>query len=225
MDGIHDLGGKQGYGPIDVTAPDFAQDWERRQWALSQTMTAPPCTIDWWRHTVECLMPRDYMTMPYFQKWTTTEMALNYHAGVFTLSELVSGQSATPAPDVRAEVYDIPALLEQQRGQNHSFAVPVERPPRFALGDTVVTNRHAGTGHTRLPAYARAATGTIVAHHGGHAYPDACAHAPDRAAGPEQDLAHHLYTVEFTAAMLWPETAHPEDTVRLDLWEPYLAHP
>ncbi|MEO0917748.1 MAG: nitrile hydratase subunit beta, partial [Pseudomonadota bacterium] len=34
MDGPHDLGGKDGYGPIDVAAPPFRADWERRQWAL-----------------------------------------------------------------------------------------------------------------------------------------------------------------------------------------------
>ena len=33
MDGIHDLGGKQGYGPIDVDEVDtpFHHDWEARE--------------------------------------------------------------------------------------------------------------------------------------------------------------------------------------------------
>jgi nitrile hydratase len=36
MDTVHDLGGMQGFGPIAVSAPPFAHEWERRMWALAK---------------------------------------------------------------------------------------------------------------------------------------------------------------------------------------------
>ncbi len=40
MDGVHDLGGKQGHGPIDVHEPvePFHSEWEARAWALSKSI-------------------------------------------------------------------------------------------------------------------------------------------------------------------------------------------
>jgi nitrile hydratase len=57
--------------------------------------------------------------------------------------------------------------------------------------------------------------GEVVRWHGAHVFPDA------NAAGRGED-PHHLYTVRFSAQELWGEAADPRDSVRLDLWEPYL---
>ena len=53
MDGPHDLGGKQGFGPIETDEPDvaFHHDWEGRMWGLARSAGAPGVTIDWWRRT------------------------------------------------------------------------------------------------------------------------------------------------------------------------------
>ena len=74
MDGPHDLGGKDGFGAIDVEAPDFREDWERRQWALSKNVPLPGGTIDWWRHVRETSIPADYLTRPYLDSWLETDM-------------------------------------------------------------------------------------------------------------------------------------------------------
>ena len=41
MDGIHDLGGRQGFGPVDVDEPDevFHEAWEGRVWGIVFAMT------------------------------------------------------------------------------------------------------------------------------------------------------------------------------------------
>ncbi|MHA1190519.1 MAG: SH3-like domain-containing protein, partial [Alphaproteobacteria bacterium] len=67
MDAIHDLGGKQGFGPIDTAEPDepFHHGWEARMWAIARTSHAPDWTLDWWRHSRERIMPEDYLTRPY----------------------------------------------------------------------------------------------------------------------------------------------------------------
>ncbi|MGR3515408.1 MAG: nitrile hydratase subunit beta [Paracoccaceae bacterium] len=211
MDGPHDLGGKDGFGPVDVTAPPFRNEWEKRQWALSKNVPIPPGTIDWWRHGIETMDPVTYATEPYFAKWCLNEIAHRIDRGLFTLEEVLTGtpdgKEASPAPPL-----DMDGALARLRTNNTDFRIEMETSPTFRTGDTVRTLNHPVAGHTRLPAYARGHTGTVIAHHGGHLYADAGAAGEHR--------GEHLYTVEFTAAELWG--MDDPDTICLDLWEPYL---
>ncbi len=213
MDGPQDLGGKDGFGPIDVDAPPFREDWEARQWALSKNVPLHGGTIDFWRHGIETMAPSVYLSIPYFEKWCLNELAHRVDQGMFTLGEATTGKADSPAK--QAEPKGLDALLDQLRNNNADFARPTDIAPAFAVGDTVTTRRFPTPGHTRLPAYARAATGQIIAHHGAHLFADEGAkgrHVPE-----------HLYTVEFTARALWGPDAHPDDSVTLDLWEPYFV--
>ena len=212
MDGPHDLGGKGDFGPIDTAAPEFRHEWERRQWALTKTMNGPAIPIDWFRHALETMPPAVYLSVPYFQKWNANAMALFVDAGALTLDEIARGKAETAGP--AAPVFSTDQLEEKQRRLNADFRVDIDAPPAFQTGDRVTTGARPSPGHTRLPAYARAATGTVIAHHGAHLYADAGARG--------EHIGHHLYTVEFAAPDLWPE-ADAADTVCLDLWEPYLA--
>lgn len=216
MDGPHDLGGKQGFGPIDVDAPPFRYDWEWRQWALSKNIATPGGTLDWWRATMEATPPVAYLGQPYFVKWCLNDLVQAIDKGVFTLDEVLAGKSARP-PASPAAPRDLDGALARVRANLAYFDRPADTTPAFAIGDQVLTNRHGHSGHSRLPAYARATVGTITAHHGAHVFADR------NAEGVEDP--QHLYTVEFTAVALWGENADPRDTVRLDLWEPYLDHP
>ncbi|AZQ68846.1 nitrile hydratase subunit beta [Silicimonas algicola] len=211
MDGPQDLGGKEDFGPIDVASPDFRHDWERRQWALSKLCPVPGITIDWFRHGLENMPPAVYLSVPYFKKWNANEMALGLDAGVYSLSELVSGHAKDPADP--APVQSVDALEDRQRALARSFAVEADTQPLFRVGDRVTTAARPTEGHSRLPAYARAATGTVTHHHGAHLFADAGARG--------EHIGHHLYTVEFAAPDLWTG-ADPRDTVRIDLWEPCL---
>lgn len=212
MDGPHDLGGKEGFGPIDTETPPFQEDWERRQWALSKNVPLPGGTIDFWRHGIENMDPDTYATQPYFAKWCLNELAHRIDQGLFTLDEVLTGQPAS-RKDPPAQPLDMAGTLARLRANNTDFRVPLDTPPAFAPGDHVRTLDTPVPGHTRLPAYARGHKGTIIAHHGGHLYADAGARG--------DHVGHHLYTVEFTASELW-DTDDP-DTICLDLWEPYLV--
>ena len=77
MDGIHDLGGKQGYGPIEIDDDDrpFHEEWEGREWGIAQCARTPGITIDWWRHCRELIMPVDYLGRPYFDSWAQTDFS------------------------------------------------------------------------------------------------------------------------------------------------------
>lgn len=215
MDGVHDLGGKQGFGPVDVIGGDviFHHDWERRMWALARAGILRDITIDWFRHSVERMVPADYLSYAYLQKWATTYLMIWIDQGLVTIDEVRAGHAdnrADPAPAI-----PLADLLERQRGTDFSFERPAAQPPAHTVGDRVHTRHHTTAPHSRLPAYARDRTGIVVAHHGAHLLPD------KGALGVHE--AEHLYTVEFTAPELWDSAADPRDTVTLDLWESYFV--
>lgn len=215
MDGVHDLGGKQGFGPIDVEGGDaqFHHDWERRMWGMARAGILSNLTIDWFRHGLERMIPADYLSKAYFDKWCANYMMIYVDNEQATMDEVLAGKMDKPEPAAAPKT--LSELLEAQKGGHISFEIPIEAPPAYAVGDTVTTKRIMPVNHTRLPAYARNARGTIIAHHGSHALPDAGALG--------DHVGEHLYTVSFAATELWGDEADPRDTVMLELWESYFV--
>jgi nitrile hydratase len=215
MDGIHDLGGRQGFGPVAVTQdePAFHHEWEGRMFALAETTTPAGWTIDWYRNLIELIEPRTYLTEPYFQRWLLAQMTGMVQSGAISREEALGGPAETRAPPPPA--MDVTQVLAEVRRRDTSFAREIARPPAFSPGDTVRTCRHVSASHTRLPGYARNVEGRIHAHRDAHVFPDASARG--------DTVAQHLYTVAFSARALWGDTAHPNDEVMIDLWESYLV--
>ena len=215
MDGVHDLGGKQGFGPIDVDEVEipFHADWEGRMWAIAQCARSPDWTIDWWRHVRELIDPVDYLSRPYFDSWAQTHIAAFIDSGEFTLDEILSGQSATAPADPQAskEYEDILAAIEEQA---YRFDREIDAQPAYQVGDKIFTRQLLPGHHTRLPAYARGKPGVIHAQHGAHVFADASARG--------SEIAQHLYSVVFEAGDLWLEAGDRKDRVFIDLWESYL---
>ena len=214
MDGPHDLGGKQGFGPIDVNEPEtpYHHDWEARMWGMSRCTDAPGWTIDWWRHVRELIDPVDYLSRPYFDSWAQTQIAAFIDSGVFTLDEIVSGNSSTLASK-QPDSINRDQAIQADRAANQ-FNVEIAQPAVFRIGDRVITQSNGNKFHTRLPSYARGKAGVVIEHHGAHIFPD------DSAQGRE--VGRHLYTVRFDASELWSEAGERKDRVFLDLWEDYL---
>ncbi|MEM7293427.1 MAG: nitrile hydratase subunit beta [Pseudomonadota bacterium] len=216
MDGPHDLGGRQGFGPIDTSEVEvpYHHDWEGRMWGMAQCTDAPEWTIDWWRHVRELIDPVDYLSRPYFDSWAQTQLAAFIESGVISLDEVKEVQSKTRSADSPPGITAAQAIAAD-RASATRFDVATDISPLFKLGDAVRTVGNGNAGHTRLPAYARNCTGAIRAHHGAHVFPD------DNARG--QANGQHLYTVMFSAHALWGNSASPADRVYLDLWESYLV--
>lgn len=215
MDGVHDLGGKEGFGPIDVTEPEkpFHYDWEGRMWGISQSTGAPDWTIDWWRHVRELIDPVSYLSRRYFDSWAQTQIAAFINSGVFTLEEVIVQKSATP-PLGEPGVMSPEDAIAANTSQAYRFDREIDEAPSYKVGDHIRTNQLGQRHHTRLPAYVRGRPGVIHAHHGAHVFPDANAKG--------EEVAQHLYTVVFEAHDLWPEGAGKNDRVFVDLWERYL---
>lgn len=216
MNGVHDMGGMHGFGPVlpEANEPVFHAPWEGRVRGMVQLMGAWRLwNIDASRHSIERLPPVDYLRLSYFEKWLDALILRLLAKGLVTLEELESGRKADGAavasPPVTA---DMAADLVTSVG---SYQREVPAQPRFAAGDKVRARNVNPEGHTRLPRYARGRSGVIERLHGAHVFPDSNARFDGEAPQP-------LYTVRFTARELWGEAAHAADTVSLDLWENYL---
>ncbi len=218
MNGPHDMGGMQCYGPVqpEKDEPVFHDEWEKR--ALALTVAMGFCgvwNIDKSRFARECLPPDFYLSKSYYQIWIAGLERLMLDAGLATESEIESGKSEAPAREVRRVVKgeEMPAAL--------AAGGPVGRAPStepgFAPGEKVRTlNIHPAT-HTRLPRYVRGKTGTIERIQGYHVFPDTNA-----SGGGENP--QWLYNVAFEARELFGPDAEPGGKVMVDCWGPYLEH-
>ena len=214
MNGVHDMGGMHGLGPIapETDEPVFHHPWEGRVHAL--TMASPTrANIDAGRHQRELIPGPQYLVMTYYEKWFRSLSELLLKAGLVTPEEFAGGRAA---PDgAKGEPRFTAAEVEAVMTRPASYVRETATQPMFHEGDAVRCRNINPTGHTRLPRYARGHVGEVIAWHDAHVFPDA--NAQSRGEDP-----HHLYTVRFTARELWGEAANPRDTVHLDLWEPYL---
>lgn len=214
MNNVHDMGGMQGYGPVefDDLTHVFHADWERRVFALTVAMnTAKQWNIDRSRSMRESLPPRRYLANTYYQIWLDGLERLLLDAKMVTEQELKAGKASGPGREgVRAiDAANMPKALLN--------GWPSSRPEvttaRFKVGDTVRTIQANPRTHTRLPHYARDKAGVIIAVNGVHVFPDKNAIGPDE--------PHWMYTVQFDAKEIWGRDS-TADTICLNCWEPYL---
>ncbi len=216
MNGVHDMGGMQGFGPVDPEAeePVFHSDWERRAFALTLAMARPGgWTIDASRHARESLPPAEYLASSYYQIWLAALERLLVERGLVSRDEIAAGGSAGPPAPVSGILRAAEVAPTLTRGG------PVERPAElpacFKVADRVRALNLNPVGHTRLPRYVRGRIGTITHVHGCHVFPDSNAHGLG-------ECPHWLYGVAFAARELWGPQGRDQDVVQLDLWEPYL---
>jgi|TARA_B110000879_G_C10942935_1_gene420577 nitrile hydratase beta subunit len=218
MDGIHDLGGKEGFGPIEVDEEHvaFRYIWEGREWALSRCARAPHISIDWWRHCRELIQAEDYLNRPYFDSWAQTDLSTYINADILSIEEIKTGKADNSS--TKNLPVPVKLSLEYLRKNHRENAIKFNNPERsessIKINQSVLTNRNGHSGHTRLPQYARGRHGVIHKYHGAHIFPDLSAKGIK--------TYQNLYSVAFEAAELWPEANGRRDRIFLDLWESYL---
>jgi nitrile hydratase len=216
MNGVHDMGGMQGLGPIqpERDEPVFHAYWESRVFAMVRAMGAwRKWNIDASRYQRELIPAADYLRMSYYEKWLAGLVELMVNKGLVTREELERGH---PSPGtLKAQ----PPLTADKVPTLTTKGAPADRPgsttPLFQAGDPIRTRNINPESHTRLPRYARAKHGTIDRVHGVFVFPDT--NASFQGENPQ-----HLYSVRFTARELWGEQAGTRDAVHIDLWESYL---
>ncbi|HEX7168079.1 MAG TPA: nitrile hydratase subunit beta [Acidimicrobiales bacterium] len=211
MDGIHDLGGIEGFGDIDPEAdePLFHADWERRMWGLAlSTFFAGLSNGGQFRHSIERMDAVHYLTSPYYEHWLTGIATGVVESGLVTAGELERrARGAFP-------------LSRESRvvsGSEAPHDAPGRREPcELAVGARVRVARVPTRGHTRCPRYVRGRIGTIVRVDPPSSLPDLEAHGDARRVEPS-------YCVRFEAREVWGDSAAAAaDAVHVDLWATYL---
>ena len=218
MDGVHDLGGVQGFGAIqrEKDEPVFHEAWERTVFGMMMAgMARGLCNLDEARHAIERMDPARYLATSYYEHWLAGIERVLVEKGIARPEEIearVAAVAAGKAETPRREDPGFAQALVAGVGMGAPSSRETGRKPRFQAGDRVRVRRMSTSGHTRCPRYVRGVEGTIGLAHGTHVLPDASAHGR-----PE---AEPLYNVRFAASDLWGAESIGE--VCVDLWESYL---
>ena len=218
MNGVHDMGGMHGFGPVqpETGTAKFHAPWERRALGLTLAMGATGAwNLDQARRARESLPAARYLAASYYEIWILGMQSLLLERGLVSAEELASGRAAGMTPSVprvlRAGAVD--AVLARGAPTER----PATAPARFAVGDQVRTvNRHPA-GHHRVPRYARGRRGVVEHVRGCHVFADAHAASPPGA--PFDEAPQWLYTVRFEGEELWGDDAEPGLSLSIDAWE------
>ncbi|TMJ13878.1 MAG: nitrile hydratase subunit beta [Bacillati bacterium ANGP1] len=216
MNGVHDMGGMHGMGPVrhEKYEPVFHAPWEARTFALMLAAGAwRKWNIDASRYTRELIPAADYLRMSYYERWFASLVELLVTRGLVTRAEIESGRAAPGSPRATPPLTadKVPSILRS--GALASRSGPAA--PRFQVGQRVRARNTHPAGHTRLPRYARGKLGTIGRDHGVYVFPDTNAQFLG-------EKPQHVYSVRFAARELWGEQASPGDAVYVDMWDDYL---
>lgn len=201
MDGIHDLGGKQGFGPVrhSPRAQAFHAAWEKRVNAMySLAVRQGVFNMDEYRHAIERMEPRHYMTAGYYERTLTSLATLLVEKGVTTPEELTQAAQG-----------GFPLARPSQPGRSNRTGRQT-----FEVGDKVTVCMDHVPGHHRLPGYVRGKTGTVVGVSPAYPFPDAHAHGVMAEDEP-------TYDVRFNSAELWPQ-ASDDAWVHVGVFQSYL---
>jgi nitrile hydratase len=215
MNGVHDLGGMHGMGPveIEVNEPVFHERWEARAFALTVAAGAHRrWNIDMSRHSRERMPPAEYLAATYYERWLDGLQKLLVEKGLVTAKELESGR-----PEARGDA----SRTLRAEGVAGFLSVRIrarledQAAPKFKAGDRVLARNIHPAGHTRLPRYARGRRGVVDRDHGVFVFPDTSAMSGEK-------KPQHLYSVRFAARELWGPDASARDSVTVNLWDDHL---
>lgn len=201
MDGVHDLGGTQGFGGVRYApgAQVFHAAWEMRANALYALCARRGIiNMDEYRHAIERMEPRHYLGAGYYERSLTGLATLLVEKGLATAQELnvLAGGR-------------FPLALPAAAGR-----VNAPGRHRYQAGDAVNVRNEHFSGHVRMPAYIRGKSGVVVAVSPAYPFPDAHAHGLDAEHEP-------TYDVRFRSIDLWPDACDAA-MVHVGVFESYL---
>ena len=214
MNGIHDMGGMDGFGPVEPeeNEPVFHHRWEGRVYALNRAVRRWGRGRDWpaFRFVLENIPPADYLRMSYYERWFHMIVTWLRGSGLVSDAELASRRADPEAAT--------PQVLPSADTGSLGFGrLDTEVRARFRPDDRVrARNLHAPV-HTRQPRYVRGRVGTVVEDFGVYALQDS-----DAEGRQPCDRPQHVYSVRFESEELWGDRGAARDAVYVDLWEEYL---
>ena len=217
MDGIHDMGGTQGWGTviIDPDEPVFAEPWEGKAFAYGALSARLSGTnLDAMRHAIDRQHPYDYLVDGYYGRWLGCVETLLVDSGVLAPGR---GRGAGQAAEGRGRRGAGRADAEQARLPTHCgrFA-PGDPGPAPVRGRTDRCGRGRGppTATPGSPATSVATPAPSTALLPAQVLPDTHAHFIG-------ENAQHVYAVEFDSADLWGPDSETF-ALTISLYESYL---
>lgn len=217
MNGMHDLGGMDGFGPVEPEKdePVFHAEWEERMYAIASAIPFTiPYTDDHFRFAIEQTPPKTYIKASYYELWQQgVERVLKYR-GILENGE-IDAYTTEPQRPLHSDALrpqDVEAAIMAGASTRSD---DVEIDSGFAVGDIVRVKNRSPYGHTRMPRYVRGCIGEIVLAHGVFVFPDT--NSTDDGERPQ-----NCFNVKFTGGELWGETGHPNDDIFIDLFDEYL---
>ena len=93
MNGIHDLGGMHGLGPIvpEPNEPVFHHEWQRRVFGMFLPLCATGTfNVDQLRYAIERMGAPAYLNTTYYEHWLFAYETLLVEKGVLTSAELAA---------------------------------------------------------------------------------------------------------------------------------------
>jgi nitrile hydratase len=221
MNGVHDMGGMQGYGTIKYEAnePTFHEEWEARLVAMRVVVGPKPgLRPGGFRFDTEQLDPVFYLSASYYERWLAGFESGLIERGLITpeeLAERVDLYSEDPAAPVPARQNPDLARNALTRLTRRVEPEREDGSPRFKPGDRVRTRNIHPRGHTRMPRYVRGKQGEIARCYGARNVLD---FEPGDPIFPLQPV----YSVRFAMQELWGESAENGEYLYVDLWEKHL---
>jgi nitrile hydratase len=212
MNGIHDMGGMHGMGPVqhEKNEPVYHAEWESRVDAMDAALQATGKIPGVRRGIEEKISAADYLRMSYYERWYASLVERLIAVKLVTRAEIESGQPSERSTNSIRPVSAIEAV--EFRTRNQSTRQNIELASRFYVGQQVRVRNMNPVTYTRLPRYARGRLGIVASIRG--VFP-----IPDVGAGGRPQT---LYSVRFTARDLWGEEPVTKDAVYIDMWDGYL---
>jgi len=94
MSRINDVGGMQGFGPLQREAdePPFHADWEAHVFALNRALIGRGVyNLDEFRDAIERIPLQEYLASSYYELWFRAITMLLAEKGVLTEEEIAGG--------------------------------------------------------------------------------------------------------------------------------------
>jgi len=226
MDGVHDMGGMHGFGPIERDELSYHEEWEVRVHGISSGMAAPAGG----RFSLEALDPAAYLGSSYYKRWLLARINTLLSAGIITQAEFDSAVGKYEADPDAVLPQDDPDAYQRARDEIRKTRKKKGDPTfppgsggggadrnghLFSVGDEVVARTVHPEGHTRLPRYVRGRKGKVIRAYRPQGWQD------------DEPMSDHIgaqpmYAVRFEGEELWGESAEANSSVVLDMWEAYL---
>ena len=201
MDGMHDLGGRQGFGTVvrQGHSEPFHGEAEIRIAAMWVRLVRHGLyNMDEYRHAIERMEPRHYMAASYYERTFTAVATLCVERGLFSAEALCAAAGT-----------DIPLSRPSAQGR-----VGGDELPDIRVGDRVRVKNEFVPGHIRMPGYIRGRCGLVVGVSPPYPFPDAHGHG---LTSPWQ----RSFDVQFEARELWPDGAE-DAQVQVGVFHGYL---